>query len=366
MDKRWKYTTLPVLVLLTAYLPATGAEPFSGVYVHLNEFGDGSTGVEVREARMDEALDIMCACGFTTVIPYANTTSGKAFWPGTSLATVNADGWDILGVFARKARERSLKVMPALCLLASGHDAPAGILETHPDWALRDASGAPLGWLSPAHPEARVWIVELVKQLAAHIQPDGIMFDYARYPNQRDAQLDPVSTASLESPTTDEQAEVHLQRYKEEALSQLMASIAGALRSEHPGLRIGLYTWGPHVPFDHPVAQCWPDWIQDGHLDLLNVSGYCYPKNYGDSYLDVFENRLRDAGALAQKAGNVTLTFALGVRTSHGEIANACEMEDYLAIARQRGYSGMAAFAWGSMQHHAKEASARGYFRLSE
>jgi uncharacterized lipoprotein YddW (UPF0748 family) len=280
------------------------------------------------------------------------------------------DGWDVLGVLAQKARQRGLRVMPALCVLAAGHDTPAGILTSHPEWALRDKDAKPLGWLSPSNEEARAFMLDVVKKLVAHIKPDGIMLDYMRYPSKRDIQLDTASVTEFDKAAPAEESEAErgkrLQQYKEASLSRLMETIADYLRKEVPGLQIGLYSWGPHVPFNHPVAQPWPDWVRDGHLDVLNISGYCYTDNYGDKYLEVFEKRLRDSAELVRKSGgSVELTFALGVKTSHGSIKTAADIETYLTIARKAGLEGVAAFAWGSMKHFAGDASQSEYFRLT-
>ncbi len=355
------------LVLLS--FPILAAEPFSGVYIHPSEFSDSGVAPEAREALMDAVLDGVQACGITTVIPYATTTSGKAYWPGTVVEMDGEAGWDTLGIFAGKARARGLKVMPSVCVLAAGHDAPAGILKEHPDWALRDGKGSPLGWISPANAEARAWITALVLSLVKHIEPDGIMLDYMRFPSQGGVVLDPAAMAVFDAAAPEKEdgaaRKARLQRTKEAALTSLMTDLGKALRAHDPKLRIGLYTWGANVTSGHAIAQCWPDWLRAGYLDLLNVSGYCYRDNYGEAYLEVFEKRLRDAAELARRESDtVELTFALGVKTSHGALPSAAEMGTYLDIARRAGYPGVAAFAWRSLAAFADEAAEAGYFRL--
>ena len=361
-------------VLLAGAVVATAAafaaEPFSSVYVHPAEFADPVLAPEAREALMDETLDNIKACGFTTVVPYANTSSGEVYWPGSPAEMAGAKGWDTLGIFTRKARERGLKVMPALCVLVCGHDGPAGILKTHPEWALRNDKEQPIGWISPANADARAWLKALALSLAAHVQPDGIMFDYARFSGDGTL-FDPTGAAEFEAMARPENEspdapKERLQQFKEASLSLLMAELAGALRAQHPSLRIGLYSWGANVAQNHPVAQCWPDWVRDGYLDVLNVSGYCYRDNYGDDYLGAFANRLREAADLARRNGAVELTFALGVKTSHGAIASVSEMTEYMTIARRLGYTGVAAFAWRSVTNFTDELVKSGCFRLSE
>lgn len=356
-------------VVLAAAAPLA-AEPFSSVYVHPAEFADPALAPEAREALMDQTLEDIKACGFTTVTPYANTSSGEVYWPGSPAEMAGAKDWDTLGIFAHKARERGLKVMPALCVLVCGHDGPTGILKAHPEWAMRDDKEQPIGWISPENAEARAWLKALVLSLAAHVQPDGIMFDYLRFSGEGTI-FDPAGAAEFEAMAkpeneSPEARKERLQQFKEASLSRLMAELATGLRAQNPSLRIGLYSWGANVSQNHPVAQRWPDWVRDGYLDLLNVSGYCYRDNYGDTYLKAFEQRLREAGALARQNGRVELTFALGVKTSHGAIATAAEMTEYMAIARRLGYTGVAAFAWRSVAPFTKELAASGCFRLSE
>ncbi|MDJ0683104.1 MAG: polysaccharide deacetylase family protein [Alphaproteobacteria bacterium] len=57
------------------------------------------------------------------------------------------------------------------------------LVRAHPDWAMRDAVGAPLAdWLSPHHPDARRQLLDTVKRLAADYALDGLHLDYIRYP----------------------------------------------------------------------------------------------------------------------------------------------------------------------------------------
>lgn len=367
---RIRYVFVLSILCFIVTLAFAEQEPFSGVYVHPGEFLDGALNIAEREALIDKALDSIRDCGFTTIIPYATTTSGKAYWPCEAMEMVPQDGWDVLDVIAQKARQRGLRIMPAVCVLAAGHDKPSGILVSHPDWALLDKDGNPLGWLSPSNEDVRAFLLQVVEQLVDHIKPDGIMLDYMRYPSQRSIKLDSDSAIEFDSaaPAGENEAErgKRMQAYKEASLSKLMGTIAGFFRSNFPGLKIGLYSWGPHVPFNHAVAQPWPNWVRDGYLDVLNISGYCYTDNYGDQYLQVFEKRLQDSAELVQKSGGkVELTFALGVKTSHGSIKSAAEIETYLTVACKVGFNGVAAFAWGSMKDFAEYAIQSGCFRLS-
>ncbi|HPK00265.1 MAG TPA: family 10 glycosylhydrolase, partial [Candidatus Hydrogenedentes bacterium] len=333
---------------------AAPLEPLRAVYLHPAPFADGAVTLEARAARIAEILSDARDCGLTTLLPYANTSGGRAYYPSRYLRPAGKAGDDTLGLLAREAQARGLSLMPAICVLVSGYDLPQGILETHPDWALRKPSGEPMGWISPAHAEARAWVVGMIQEIVAHVQPAGVLLDYLRYPNE-EVLLDPASAAAFDAASPPDEAEAarkeRLQRFKEESLNILAEEINRALRKQQPELRIGLYTWGPHVPFNHPVAQCWPDWIHNNYIDIVNVSGYCYRKNYGEEYLDVFEKRIRDSVELAQQAGApVSLSFALGMHTSHGAIESASEVATYRSLAEKAGCPGVAVFAWAGLE----------------
>ena len=84
---------------------------------------------------------------------------------------------------------------------------------------------------------------------------------------------------------------------------------------------------------------------------MVNISGYCYRKNYADRYLKVFEKRLRGAVEINKDLGSpVEITFCLGIRTSHGRITRAQEVADYLKVAKRVEVNGVSMFTWSYLQ----------------
>jgi uncharacterized lipoprotein YddW (UPF0748 family) len=182
-----------------------------------------------------------------------------------------------------------------------------------------------LGYISPANPDARDWVTSLVAEVI-HYQPDGILLDYLRYPN-RPVSLDPASSARLSEFQRDHPELLRgaaAQLFREEELSRLMKQIHDTVRATSETCQLALYSWGPHVTRDHPVGQTWHRWSQSGWVDMVNISGYCYPDNYGDRYMEVFRQRLADSVELNRSVqGRAEITFSLGVATSHGKIRDA-------------------------------------------
>jgi len=354
-------------LLLGVAAAAAPLEPLRAVYLHPAPFDDGRITAEQRLNRIAEVLDYAGACGFTTLLPYGNTSGGRAYYPSHFLRPTGAADGDTLGLLAREAKARGFHVMPAVCVLVSGHNAPEGILEEHLEWALRKPSGEPMGWISPSHADARAWVVGMMREMVGHIRPSGVLLDYLRYPNE-EVQLDPASAAAFDAAApageTDAARKERLQRFKEESLSTLAREISQALREQQPDIRIALYTWGPHVPFNHPVSQRWPDWVRNRYIDMVNVSGYCYRRNYGEEYLNVFEKRVRDSVELVRQTGvDASLSFALGIHTSHGALESAAEIADYRSLAEKAGCPGVAVFAWAGLEKFLPDVIQGGYLR---
>lgn len=333
------------------------------VYVDLSRVFDVKAPQADRERQIDDMLDRVVQSGLNTVMPYANTSSGKVYYPSAVNSRHVFNDWDPLGHFIAAAHVRDLEVWPAICMLASGHFEPHGVLTERPDWALRQLDGQAWGFLSPAHPEARRWVVAQLEEIVARYQPDGLLLDYLRYFN-RPYQLDAAGQAALDAELVDvvgdEARAARRQAIHERHLSVLMDEIARAVRRLRPQTRLGLYTWGPHVTSNHLVAQPWPEWVRRGWIDLVNVSGYYYAAQNGPNWHETYERRLREALVLAggeQRPAAVTVT--VGVKTSHGELTTGAEIDDYLQRAARVGVDGVGMFTWTAFEPYLEDLAER-------
>jgi hypothetical protein len=83
--------------------------------------------------------------------------------------------------------------------------------------------------------------------------------------------------------------------------------------------------------------------------------------------LKVFEQRWVDVVRVMGRSrpGN-RLTFALGVRTSHGQVAQAEETKTHLEIASRVGMQVVAIFTWSSLQPFLDEVNRVGDLHESE
>lgn len=328
---------------------------FLAAYLNLHELFDPREEPSARERSMATHLDRMAALGLNTLLPYATSTSGDALYPSAIIPRRVYGDWDGLRVLVREAGKRHLRVYPVHCAMScGGEQRTAGVLLRHPEWALRDEDGKALGFFSPAQPEARKWVASVSRELVERYQPDGLLLDYLRFPNRK-VQLDPAAAAvhPLPSKSAGPAEKAAYQEAKETALTEQAKEIGEQARQARPDLDVAIYSWGPHVVANHSVSQNWRTWVQCGHVNRVNISGYCFTDNYGAKYLEVFEQRLRGALAINASVGSpADISFALGVRTSHGQIKRAADVGDYLQAALKTGVRGTALFTWGHLQPH--------------
>jgi len=308
-------------------------------------------------------------------MPYVTTTSGTANYASDIFPKSASPEWDPVAVFVREARKQRLLVYPTVCLLSSGHEQPAGILALHREWALRKPDGEPSGYVSCAHPEALEWILSYLQEILTKFEPDGIMLDYMRFPNRHyrlDEGAERAFLATLPDATEGTVIDVKNERllaYKRQCLTEFVERVSGRIRELRPGIQIAMYTWGPHVLGNHPNSQDWVTWSKLGYVDVVNVSGYIYPNKYGEKYLELFEERMGQSVALMREASSKTqLTLCLGVKTSHGSVTSAQDIQAYLVKAKAAGVRGLGVFTWSYLQPYLDEVLKEGYLRdyLSE
>ena len=326
-------------------------------YLHLDQCIDADLSSEARQQQIDQAVRSMRDAGVQAVVPYVSTTSGAAHYPSKFLPERRWGDWDPVEHLISAAQRHGLQVHLCVPVLACGHDRPAGILRDHSDWALRDRSGQAIGSISPGHPEARRWVVDWLAEIADRYQPDGILLDYMRYASQ-ETQLDPVSQnrlSELLQQTDGAEKSGQIQTFREQLLTELMKQISDRLRRDHPDIHLSIYSWGYHVADNHRVGQAWPTWAARGYIDEVNVSGYWFPKTFskrfGSTHLEAFQNAIRGAQQLLNESeSEARLTFALGIKTSHGEVESIDDIATYLKLAKNLGVDGSIIFTWTYLQ----------------
>jgi uncharacterized lipoprotein YddW (UPF0748 family) len=351
------------VICLPSVAPA--AEPFLGAYVEIPELFKGATSEAEREETMARQLDRFHDAGLRVVMPYVVTTSNVAYYPSRLIPIKACPDGDPLAILMRLARQRGLKVYPVICVMSSGGDRPRGILKEHPEWALRDKTGQPMGFISPGHPEARKYVVAMIKEVAANYKPDGVLLDYLRY-YADETPLDAVSQAGFDRlhpadrfPPDGREYTGAMYAFKRQLLTELVGQISGELRALAPRPRIAIYMWHAR---ERKYTRDWATWVGRGYIDQVNLRGYYYRKNEGDRYLEKLEENFRGVSeVLGELHKPVELTMCVGISTTYDTIRSAREIGDYLEVAKRCGVQGVAFFRWHSLLPFLDDVKKEGY-----
>ena len=159
-------------------------DPCVAAYFHADRIIPRTGSPDEQLAVIRQSLDRMQKSGLNAIFPYFTGSSGQAYYASQIHANKVYGDRDPLVVLIQEARPRNLQVYPVLCVTVCGNDKPTGILLQHTDWALRHPDGSPLGYISPAHPDARQWLANVAREVVEKYQPDGILLDYIRYHNR--------------------------------------------------------------------------------------------------------------------------------------------------------------------------------------
>ena len=350
---------LAILILILFSFASNAVAETSRVaaYVHMKHCWAEGDGESERETAILATLDRMQSLGLNVIVPYVANTSGQSLFPSEVNHHHVYGDWDPVEIFVREARRRGIAVHLCVPVIVCGHHEPAGILTEHPEWALRKEEGGPLGAISPGNKEARQWILRYLEEIVERYQPDGLLLDYMRFPSQA-SKFESQSAerfAVWQQKNQDLDAQQQLQKFREQLLTELMGKISTRLRTLRPDLHLAIYSWGHHVTANHRVAQPWPLWAKKGYIDEVNVCGYWYPESFpaawGSTHLEAFKTMLSESRQHLQDANrDVDLTFALGVKTSHGQLNSVSEIKDYLNIAQDFAVDGTTFFTWSYLE----------------
>ena len=265
------------------------------------------TGMNVVFFQVRSEADAMYESTYEPWSRYLTGTQGQAPEPF----------WDPLAEAIQLAHERGMELhawlnpFRAVSGLGTAGLSPAHITNVRPDLILSTSykgtaesrKGTYVHHLDPGHPEARSYIVDVVKDIVGRYPVDGIHFDDYFYPY-------PEYQISFEDEATFQafgSGFASMDDWRRDNINQFMIEISSAIEEIDPGVRFGVSPFGflrPGVPpgivgldayniiFSDPTA-----WIADGSVDYLVPQLY-WPFGGG-----------QDFGALAewwgQNAGGV-------------------------------------------------------------
>lgn len=206
------------------------------------------------------------------------------------------------------------------------HPSDKHVINRHPEWITADRYGVRLDglarnelraqwieglYLSPAIPEVRRYLTDVVVEIAREYPVDGIHMDYARYPGEHSGvdeysreefmrlhDFDPLTflpgSGGESQPVTTTWAkdlEALWREWRCEQVTALVSSVARELRSCRPGIIVSAAVRPNPARAVHDFGQDWVEWLEGGLIDMAA------PMIYTPSTPKFFESvdRMREA-----------------------------------------------------------------------
>ena len=192
---------------------------------------------------------------------------------------------DPLAPMIAEAHRLGMEVHPWVWVFRVGYTGHKGpILAGHPDWAECNKNGDQLSinggyWISPAIPEAREFIANLLAELVGRSDVDGLNLDYIRYEVQSPVPfgyceaararfkleygIDPMDIESL-SPQ-----QVEWEQFRERQVNTFVHRIALQTRSLRPNAVMSASVGLDPVESRLNLMQNWVNWVENKWVDFL-------------------------------------------------------------------------------------------------
>jgi uncharacterized lipoprotein YddW (UPF0748 family) len=347
---------ITALFVVLGHSSADGQEPapaasagIRGVWVYPATFGsERSTAVP----KIQSTLDQYVKAAINTVMIMVKSTSGYVYFGSDVGVREPSYNWDFFAVFLDEATKRKISVHPWFCVFTEG--AIQGRVREHPEWLVRSRKSELVPVLNPAHPEARQYVVSLMKEFVSRYPVEWLHLDYIRWP------CEPTEDYF----SFDTQTRKLFKEYSGEDIATVRAMDSGnPLWNEWIDwngqqvtiflreLRQNLTQTGRNVkisaavfPDAHNaqvlVGQDWEGWVREGLVEMVCPMLYMNHRVF-------FEKYVRRAVAITQ--GRCLLSIGVGIGTAHNQ--NTPESVVWqMRTSRELGADGTVLFSSGSLR----------------
>lgn len=220
---------------------------------------------------------------FNVVLPETVYRGRAAFPSSVYRQDSRFAGFDPLRALIDEAHKRGMEVHPLVWTLCGGFGGEQGpILKSNPEWAALDKAGRTMTesnhsfWLSPASEGARTAIRNVIREIAAKYDIDGIQLDNAEYPNPWfDYSDDALATYKAATGTdalglssiSPEYVKWH--QWREDRLSSLVHEIRTDLASIKPFAKLSAIVRQTPDDARRDHLQDWGFWLKNRWLDWV-------------------------------------------------------------------------------------------------
>ncbi len=296
--------------------------------------------------------------------------------PAEDLAKVPPT-FDPLATVVRQARDAGLEVHAWINVYLTWHPAeripesPQHVFLRHPEWFMVSSHGIDMGrtdlsgvnlvsrgvegrYLSPAVPEVRQHILEVVDEILTGYDIDGIHLDYVRYPNHhydfnrlvrenfaKRFRFDPIALSDGQWTDGERDRKARLdrmrrqwERWRTDQVTLLVDAIRRRIRRLKPWVRLSAAVKPDFVKAYREHGQDWIRWINKRTIDFV------VPMFYTGTAVSI-RSQIQEAQKYVKKGH---LYAGVGVYNQ-----TAVETETQVDVARSLGLKGVVLFSCDSL-----------------
>ena len=283
--------------------------------------------------------------------PVAKRVFGKSLDPHPEL-----QGRDVLQEIVKEGHKKGLAVIP---WFEFGFMAPANseLAKQHPEWLTKKRDGStikmegqePRVWLNPFHPEVQQFILDLITEIVANYDIDGIQFD-DHFGLPSEFGYDDYTMGLFEkelpglSPSQDPK-ETFWVRWRADKINEFMERVFYAVKAIKQDCIISL---SPN-PFHFALPaylQDWFTWERKGFIEEIILQVY---RPDLDRFIAELE---RTEVELAKNHIPVAIGILSGLKNRSTPIE---KIQEQVEATRQRGFAGVSFFFYESLWSWSKE-----------
>lgn len=311
-----------------------------------------------------DAVDRLAKLNFNTLYPTV-WQGGYTLYPsavaqrvmGVSVdPTPELKGRDVLKEIVDRAHQKGLAVIP---WFEFGFMAPADseLAKLHPDWLTKRLDGTTIWkegehdrvWLNPFHPEVQKFILDLITELVANYDIDGIQLD-DHFGLPSEFGYDPLTVALYkkelkgQSPSTDFR-ETFWVRWRADKINEFMARVFRAIKARKTKCIVSLSPNPLH--FSLPASlQDWFTWERRGYIEEIILQVYRSDINRFITELE------REEIKLAKSHIPTGIGILSGLKNNSISLQ---QIQSQVDAVRKRGFAGVSFFFYESLWNWAPE-----------
>jgi uncharacterized lipoprotein YddW (UPF0748 family) len=264
-------------------------------------------------------------------------------------------GRDVLKEIITEAHKKGIAVIP---WFEFGFMAPAKseLARLHPDWLAKRRDGSTIWkegiedrvWLSPFHPEVQKFIQELVVELVANYDLDGIQFD-DHFGLPSEFGYEPLTVLmyqkDIKKPPSNDSRETFWVRWRADRINQFMGRLFTAIKARKQKCIVSL---SPN-PFNFALPaslQDWFTWERRGYIEEIVLQVYRSDIKRFNAELE------REEVKLAKPHIPTAIGILTGLKNNPVPLK---QIQEQVQEVRKRNFAGVSFFFYESLSNWAQE-----------